>query len=67
VDWVIGKGNRSTMRKPAPVPLCPSQIQHDVPIMFDWGSNSGRSGGKPAPNFLSYGTAYFNVLLAINS
>jgi hypothetical protein len=24
----IGKGNRSTQRKPAPVPLCPPQIPH---------------------------------------
>jgi hypothetical protein len=26
----IGRGNRSTRRKPAPVPLCPPQIPHDV-------------------------------------
>jgi hypothetical protein len=26
---MIGRGNRSTRRKPAPVPLCPSQIPHD--------------------------------------
>jgi hypothetical protein len=26
----IGKGNRSTRRKPAPVPLCPPQIPHDL-------------------------------------
>jgi hypothetical protein len=26
----IGKGNRSTPRKPAPVPLCPPQIPHDL-------------------------------------
>jgi hypothetical protein len=25
----IGRGNRCTRRKPAPVPLCPSQIPHD--------------------------------------
>jgi hypothetical protein len=24
----IGRGNRSTMRKPAPVPLCPPQTPH---------------------------------------
>jgi hypothetical protein len=24
----IGTGNRSTQRKPAPVPLCPPQIAH---------------------------------------
>jgi hypothetical protein len=38
----IGRGNRSTRRKPAPVPL---------------GSNPGRRGGKPATNRLSYGMA----------
>jgi hypothetical protein len=26
----IGRGNRSTCRKPAPVPLCPPQITHDL-------------------------------------
>jgi hypothetical protein len=25
---MIGRGNRSTRRKPAPVPLCPPQTQH---------------------------------------
>jgi hypothetical protein len=25
----IGRGNRSTRRKPAPAPFCPPQIQHD--------------------------------------
>jgi hypothetical protein len=48
----IGRGNRSTRRKPAPVPLCPPQIPHDL------GSKSGRRGGKPATNRLSYGTAF---------
>jgi hypothetical protein len=27
----IGKGNRSTRRKPTPAPLCPPQILHDRP------------------------------------
>jgi hypothetical protein len=27
---MLGKGNRSTRRKLAPVPLCPSQIPHDM-------------------------------------
>jgi hypothetical protein len=40
----IGRGNRSTRRKPAPAPLCP-------------GSNPGRRGRKPATNRLSYGAA----------
>jgi hypothetical protein len=26
----IGRGNRSTRRKPAPVPLCPPQVPHDL-------------------------------------
>jgi hypothetical protein len=26
----IGRGNRSTQRKPAPMPLCPPQIPHDL-------------------------------------
>jgi hypothetical protein len=26
----IGRGNRITRRKPAPVPLCPPQIPHDL-------------------------------------
>jgi hypothetical protein len=48
----IGRGNRSTRRRPAPVSLCPPQISHDL------GSNPGRRGGKPATNRLSYGTAW---------
>jgi hypothetical protein len=28
IDGIIGKGNRSTRRKPAPVPLCPPQTPH---------------------------------------
>jgi hypothetical protein len=47
----IGRGNRSARKKPAPVPLCPPQIPHDL------GSNAGLRGGKPATNRLSYGTA----------
>jgi hypothetical protein len=27
---MIGKGNRSTQRRPAPVLLCPLQIPHDL-------------------------------------
>jgi hypothetical protein len=27
---MIGRGNRSTRRKPAPVPLCPPRIPHDL-------------------------------------
>jgi hypothetical protein len=28
IGGMIGRGNRSTRRKPAPVPLCPPQIPH---------------------------------------
>jgi hypothetical protein len=48
----IGRGNRSTRRKPAPTPLCPPQIPLARP-----GSKHGRRGGKPATNRLSYSAA----------
>jgi hypothetical protein len=28
---MIGRGNRSTWRKPAPVPICPPQTPHALP------------------------------------
>jgi hypothetical protein len=49
----IGRGNRNTRRKPAAVPLCPPQIQHDQTRA----RTPGRRGGKPATNRLSYGAA----------
>jgi hypothetical protein len=49
----IGRGNRSTRRKPAPAPLCPPQIPHDQA----WARTPGRRGGKPATNRLRYGAA----------
>jgi hypothetical protein len=49
----IGRGTRSTRRKPSPAPLCPPQI----PLDQTPGSNPGRRGGKPATNRLSYGAA----------
>jgi hypothetical protein len=48
---MIGRGNRSTRRKPAPVPLCPAQTPFAYPD-----ANAGRRGGKTATNRLSYGT-----------
>jgi hypothetical protein len=50
---MIGRGNQSTRRKPAPMPLCPPQTPHKCPD-----ANLGRHGGKPATNCLSYSTAY---------
>jgi hypothetical protein len=40
---MIGRGNRSTRRKPVPVSLCPPQTSHACPD-----ANPGRRGGKPA-------------------
>jgi hypothetical protein len=54
---MIGRGNRSTRRKPAPVPRGPPQTPHACPD-----ANSGRRDGKPATNRLSYGTALGAVL-----
>jgi hypothetical protein len=48
----IGKGNRSTRRKPAPEPLCPPQTH-----VLCSAANPGRRSGKPVTNRLSYGTA----------
>jgi hypothetical protein len=57
---IIGRGNRSTRRKPAPMPLCPPQTPHACPD-----GNPGRRGGKPEINRLSYGKAimYINLKL----
>jgi hypothetical protein len=38
IGTVIGRGNRSTRIKPAPVPLCRPQIPHDL---------TGREPGPP--------------------
>jgi hypothetical protein len=52
IGGMIDRGNRSTLRKPAPMPLCPPQTPHACPD-----ANPGIRGGKPATNRLSYGTA----------
>jgi hypothetical protein len=52
IGEMIGRGNRSTRRKPAPVPPCPPQTPHSCPE-----ANPGRRGGNPATNRLSYGSA----------
>jgi hypothetical protein len=49
----VGRGNRSTRRKPAPAPHCPPQIPHDQTRA----RTPGRRRGKPATNRLSYGAA----------
>jgi hypothetical protein len=52
IGRMIGRGNRSTRRKPVPVPLCPPQTPHACPD-----ANPGRRCGKPASNRLIYGMA----------
>jgi hypothetical protein len=51
VGIIVGRGNRSTQRKPDPVPLCPTQIPHNLTRA----GTQGRRSGKPATNRLSYG------------
>jgi hypothetical protein len=41
VGRMIGKGNRSTSRKPTLVPLCPSQIPHNVTRARTWAAVFG--------------------------
>jgi hypothetical protein len=53
---MLGRGNQSTWRKPAPVPLCSPQISYNLD------SNLGHRCGKPAINCLSYGTAMTTYL-----
>jgi hypothetical protein len=47
---MIGRGNRSTRRQPAPVLICPPQFPYDL----TWGSNPSPRSGKPATNSLKY-------------
>jgi hypothetical protein len=51
---MIGKGNISTRRKPATVPLCPPQIPH----YLIWLKPGPPYGGKLVTNCLSYSMAY---------
>jgi hypothetical protein len=37
----IGRRNQSTRRKPAPVPLCPRQIPHDLTWARTWAAAVG--------------------------
>jgi hypothetical protein len=56
----IGRGNRSTRRKPAPAPL----LSTTNPTWLDPGLRPGRRrGGKPATNLLSYCVAFWTVPL----
>jgi hypothetical protein len=59
----IGRGNRSTRRKPAPAPLCPPQI----PLDETRGANPGSRGEKPATNRLSYGATFHIYVNRVSS
>jgi hypothetical protein len=59
----IGRGNRSTRRKPVPAPLCPPQI----PLDTTPGSNPGRRGRKPATNSLNYGATIRTFRISVRS
>jgi hypothetical protein len=52
----IGRENKSTRKKPTPVPLCQPQIPHDL----------GRRGGRPATNHVSYATAKSDIFSDTN-
>jgi hypothetical protein len=56
-EWMIARRDRSSRRKPAPVPFCITN-----PTWIEMGSNPGLQDGKPATNLLSYGTANLMVL-----
>jgi hypothetical protein len=52
IGGTIDRGNRSTRRKPASMPLCPLK---NLTCYLD--ANPGSRGGKPASKRVSYGTA----------
>jgi hypothetical protein len=52
IGGMIGRENRSTQRKPAPMLFCPVQIPHAARTR-----TRAAAVGKPASNRLSYGTA----------
>jgi hypothetical protein len=56
VGWMFGRGNRSNLRKPAPVTLCPPQSPYDLTLDWTWAPE----GGKLATNRLSYGAAWLD-------
>jgi hypothetical protein len=55
----IGRGNRRTRRKPAPVLFSPPQIPYDL----IWHQTRGCRGGKSANNRLSYVTVTVNIFV----
>jgi hypothetical protein len=56
---MIGKGNRSTRRKPAPMLLCPPQIPHVVRTR----TRAAAVGSQRLTRF-SYGTAFIKMYVS---
>jgi hypothetical protein len=62
----VGRGNRSTRRKPAPVPLCPLQIPHNLTRTRTRGAAVGSQRLPPWVMARPYSYArYSNTLLHI--
>jgi hypothetical protein len=57
----IGRENRSTRRKPAPVPLCPSQIPHDLTRART------RAAAVGIRRLTTYGNSYVGTYLFLKS
>jgi hypothetical protein len=60
IGEMLGRGNQSTWRKPAPV--CYVYHKSHMP---DLGFNLDHHGGKPVTNRLSYGTAKSTLISSI--
>lgn len=54
---MIGRGNRSTLKKPAPLPFFPQQILYDL----SWDRTQAATVGSQHLIYLSYGTALNNL------
>jgi hypothetical protein len=58
VGGMLGMGNQSTRRRPAPVPLCPPEIPHDL----TWAITRAAAVGRRPANGLTYSTALYKLL-----
>jgi hypothetical protein len=47
VEWMSGRGNRSTRKELATMALCPPQIRHDLSRARTWAATVG-TGNKPS-------------------
>jgi hypothetical protein len=57
---IISRGNRSTRRKPAPVPLCPPQTPHAARTR-----TRAAAMGSQRVTVLSYDTALATIIIFI--